>query len=203
MASRLFRGIQTRLFLFYPSASFERKSDVAGIIPAISCWVVIGKLGFGYIPSLSTRAPNLLSLVKVIKTGSPIPHLSTFSDPLVFSSPLWLAVVPFPTLPATPQPVATSSSSFLPASSPSCYSNGSAELQHQVPDTTEESLHLEKSLIATTLSRCCNNPLSLSFGFIYNSQPVFSIIFLAPPFATHSCHFPAMDSRWSTRHLSV
>lgn len=97
------------------------------------------------IPSPSTRTPNLLSPVNGVKTGSPIPHLSTPPGPPVFSSPLRPAAVPFRTSPATPQPVAISSSSSLPTSSPPYYSNGSAELQHQVSDATEESLHLEKS----------------------------------------------------------
>lgn len=97
------------------------------------------------IPSPSTRTPNLLSPVNGVKTGSPIPHLSTPPGPPVFSSPLRPAAVPFRTSPATPQPVAISSSSSLPTSSPPYYSNGSAELQHRVSDATEESLHLEKS----------------------------------------------------------
>ncbi|KAJ0039503.1 hypothetical protein Pint_26972 [Pistacia integerrima] len=47
-------------------------------------------------------------------------------------------VVPFRTSPATPQPVAFSSGSSLPTSSPPHFSNGSTELQHQVPYVIEE-----------------------------------------------------------------
>ncbi|GFP80605.1 protein transport protein sec23a [Phtheirospermum japonicum] len=73
-------------------------------------------------------------------TGSPVPRMSTPPGPPVFSSPLQPAAVPFRTSPATPQPIAYSSGSSLPTSSPPPpFSNGSAELQHQTSsDVTEE-----------------------------------------------------------------
>ncbi|KAL3616177.1 Protein transport protein Sec23A [Castilleja foliolosa] len=73
-------------------------------------------------------------------TGSPVPRLSTPPGPPVFSSPLQPAAVPFRTSPATPQPIAYSSGSSLPTSSPPPpFSTGSAELQHlSSPDATEE-----------------------------------------------------------------
>uniref|UniRef100_A0A5B7A2S4 Protein transport protein SEC23 n=1 Tax=Davidia involucrata TaxID=16924 RepID=A0A5B7A2S4_DAVIN len=90
------------------------------------------------IPSPSIRTPNLLSPANGIRNAGPVPHLSTPPGPPVFSSPLQPAAVPFRTSPATPQPVAFSSGSSLPTSSPPHFSNGSVELQHQVSDTTEE-----------------------------------------------------------------
>ncbi|KAI8522423.1 hypothetical protein RHMOL_RhmolMtG0009800 (mitochondrion) [Rhododendron molle] len=75
-----------------------------------------------------------------IRYGSPVPHLSTPPGPPVFSSPLRPAAVPFRTSPATPQPVAFSSTSSLPTSSPPHFSNGSVELQHEVSDATEQSV---------------------------------------------------------------
>ncbi|KAL0457709.1 UNVERIFIED_CONTAM: hypothetical protein Slati_0398100, partial [Sesamum latifolium] len=59
--------------------------------------------------------------------------------PPVFSSPLQPAAVPFRTSPATPQPVAYSSGSSLPTSSPPPrFSNGSVELHNQTSDVTLE-----------------------------------------------------------------
>lgn len=58
----------------------------------------------------------------------------------MFSSPLRPAAAPFRTSPATPQPVAFSSTSSLPTSSPPHFSNGSVELQHEVSDATEQSV---------------------------------------------------------------
>ncbi|KAJ0053291.1 hypothetical protein Pint_00762 [Pistacia integerrima] len=96
------------------------------------------KLQHDPIASPSIRTPNMLSPANGINSGSPIPHLSTPPGPPVFTSPVRPAAVPFRTSPATPQPVAFSSGSSLPTSSPPPFSNGSAELQHQVPDVIEE-----------------------------------------------------------------
>lgn len=96
-------------------------------------------------PSPSIKAPNLLSPVNGISNGSPIPHLSTPPGPPVFSSPLRPAAVPFRTSPSTPQPVAFSSGSSIPTSSPAPNSNLSVELQHQVSDSTQESLLVGES----------------------------------------------------------
>ncbi|KAA8549015.1 hypothetical protein F0562_000699 [Nyssa sinensis] len=90
------------------------------------------------IPSPSIKTPNLLSPANGIRNAGPVPHMSTPPGPPVFSSPLQPAAVPFRTSPATPQPVAFSSGSSLPKSSPPHFSNGSVELQHQVSDATEE-----------------------------------------------------------------
>ncbi|XP_051152195.1 protein transport protein SEC23 [Andrographis paniculata] len=89
-------------------------------------------------PSPSIKTPNLPSPANGIRTGSPVPLMSTPPGPPVFSSPLQPAAVPFRTSPATPQPVAYSSSSSLPTSSPLHFSNGSVELQHQPSDATED-----------------------------------------------------------------
>ncbi|XP_057995882.1 protein transport protein SEC23 A isoform X2 [Hevea brasiliensis] len=91
-------------------------------------------------PSPSIKPPNLLSPL----VGKPIPHLSTPPGPPVFTSPVRPAAVPFRTSPATPQPVAFSSGSSLPTSSPPHFSNGSTELQHQVPLATEDSVSIEE-----------------------------------------------------------
>ncbi|KAF2304818.1 hypothetical protein GH714_038062 [Hevea brasiliensis] len=95
-------------------------------------------------PSPSIKTPNLLSPFNGIKSGSPIPHLSTPPGPPVFTSPVRPAAVPFRTSPATPQPVAFSTGSSLPTSSPPHFSNGSVELQHQVPQATEDSISIEE-----------------------------------------------------------
>ncbi|XP_041022094.1 protein transport protein SEC23 [Juglans microcarpa x Juglans regia] len=90
--------------------------------------------------SPSRESPNLPSSANGVRSGSPIPHLSTPPGPPVFTSPVRPAAVPFRSSPASPQPVAFASGSFLPASSPSHFSNGSVELQHQVSDVTENSI---------------------------------------------------------------
>jgi hypothetical protein len=61
--------------------------------------------------------------------------------------------VPFRTSPATPQPVAFSSGSTLPTSSPPHFSNGSIELQHQVPLATNDSTPFEESSCALFSAR--------------------------------------------------
>lgn len=63
--------------------------------------------------------------------------MSTPPGPPVFSSPIRPAAVPFRSSPASPQPVAFSS---LPTSSQPSFSNGSAELHHQVSDATVDAL---------------------------------------------------------------
>ncbi|KAL6968724.1 Protein transport protein Sec23A [Sarracenia purpurea var. burkii] len=92
------------------------------------------------IPSPSIKTPTVPSPVNGIRTGSPVPHLSTPPGPPVFSSPLQPAAVPFRTSPATPQPVALSSASSLPTSLPPHFSNGSVEFQHEVSDATDQSV---------------------------------------------------------------
>ncbi|KAK4407868.1 hypothetical protein Sango_0367800 [Sesamum angolense] len=89
--------------------------------------------------SPSIKTPNLPSPANGIRAGSPVPHMSTPPGPPVFSSPLQPAAVPFRTSPATPQPVAYSSGSSLPTSSPPPrFSNGSVELHNQTSDVTVE-----------------------------------------------------------------
>ncbi|KAG8387231.1 hypothetical protein BUALT_Bualt03G0231700 [Buddleja alternifolia] len=87
-------------------------------------------------PSITTPPPNLPSPANGIRTGSPVPLMSTPPGPPVFSSPpLQPAAVPFRTSPATPQPIAYSSTSSLPTSSPPHFSNGSPP---QITSVTEE-----------------------------------------------------------------
>jgi hypothetical protein len=88
----------------------------------------------------SIESSNVPSPANGVKSGSPIPHLSTPPGPPVFTSPVRPAAVPFRSSPASPQPVAFSSGSFLPMSSPPNLSNGSAELQQQISDGTENSV---------------------------------------------------------------
>ncbi|KAK9035674.1 hypothetical protein V6N11_077708 [Hibiscus sabdariffa] len=66
--------------------------------------------------------------------------------PSVFTSPIRPTAVPFRTSPATPQPVALSSGSSLPTSSPPYFSNGSVELQQKFPSAIEEPVPDGKSL---------------------------------------------------------
>jgi len=86
--------------------------------------------------SPSMKSPSLLSPANGIRTGSPIPRLSTPPGPPVFNTPVKPAAVPFRTSPATPQPMAYSSAnSSLPVSTPSFYSNGSSVgSQRDLPD---------------------------------------------------------------------
>ncbi|XP_058077782.1 protein transport protein SEC23 A-like [Magnolia sinica] len=91
---------------------------------------------------LSPQSPQqdpLLSTANGIKTGSPARQFSTPPAPPVFSSPLRPAAVPFRTSPVSPQPVAFSSGSSLPTSSPPLYSNGLVELQSHTPAASDES----------------------------------------------------------------
>ncbi|XP_015891797.3 protein transport protein SEC23 A [Ziziphus jujuba] len=90
------------------------------------------------IPSPSIQAPTTASPANGVKSGSPPPHLSTPPGPPVFSSPVRPAAVPFRASPSTPQPVAFSSGSSLPTSSPPHFSNGSVDLLHQTSDVTED-----------------------------------------------------------------
>ncbi|ONI14696.1 hypothetical protein PRUPE_3G002800 [Prunus persica] len=91
-------------------------------------------------PSPSLKTPNASSPANGLKTGSPIPHLSTPPGPPVFTSPVRPAAVPFRASPATPQPVAFSPGSSLPTSSPLNFSNGSHELQHELSNVTEDDI---------------------------------------------------------------
>lgn len=83
--------------------------------------------------SPSIRTPPVLSPANGVNTGSPVSHLSTPPGPPVFR-PVRPAAVPFRTSPASPQPVALSSGSSLPTSSPPQFSNGSFDLQHQASE---------------------------------------------------------------------
>uniref|UniRef100_A0A7N0UMJ1 Protein transport protein SEC23 n=1 Tax=Kalanchoe fedtschenkoi TaxID=63787 RepID=A0A7N0UMJ1_KALFE len=71
--------------------------------------------------------------------------MSTPPGPPVFSSPVLPAAVPFRTSPATPQPVAFSSGTSLPTSSPPHFSNGSAEIERQVSDVIEETQTVDEA----------------------------------------------------------
>ncbi|KAJ6758360.1 hypothetical protein OIU74_025103 [Salix koriyanagi] len=108
------------------------------------------KLQQDQIPSPSLQNPKLLSPANGVRTGSLVPHLNT---PPVFTSPVWPAAVPFRTSPATPQPVAFTSGSTLPTSSSPHFSNGSIELQHQVPFATNDSIPFKESSCALFSAR--------------------------------------------------
>ncbi|KAL1312686.1 hypothetical protein HN51_039276 [Arachis hypogaea] len=88
--------------------------------------------------SPSVKPPNSSSPANGVKSGSLVPHMSTPPGPPVFTSPVRPAAVPFRTSPASPRPLAFSSGSSLPTSSPPRFSNGSVELQHQVSDSIED-----------------------------------------------------------------
>ncbi|CAK7348537.1 unnamed protein product [Dovyalis caffra] len=152
------------------------------------------KLQQDQIPSPSFQNPNLLSPANGVKTGSPVPHLSTPPGPPVFTSPVRPAAVPFRTSPATPQPVAFSSGSTLPTSSPPHFSNGSVELQHQVPLAAEDSTSIEESSCVLFSAhkvlkqkKLANVP-SLGFGALFSPgreiSPGPQIIHRDP----HRCH---------------
>lgn len=90
--------------------------------------------------SSSIRSPNVPSPSNGVNTGSPITHLSTPPGPPVFTSPVRPAAVPFRASPVTPQPLAFSSGSSIPTSSPPQFSNGVVDFQHQVSDVREDSV---------------------------------------------------------------
>ncbi|GLT71958.1 hypothetical protein SLA2020_439390 [Shorea laevis] len=114
----------------------------------------------------SIDSSNVPSPANGVKSGSPIPHLSTPPGPPVFTSPVRPAAVPFRSSPASPQPVAFSSGSFLPTSSPPNLSNGSVELQQQISDGTANSVpagELSYVLFSAHKKKQANVP-SLGFG---------------------------------------
>ncbi|XP_061961807.1 protein transport protein SEC23 A [Populus nigra] len=130
------------------------------------------KLQQDQIPSPFFQNPNLLSPANGVR--SPVPHLSTPPGPPVFKSPVRPAAVPFWTSPATPQPIAFSSGSTLPTSSPPHFSNGSVELQHQVPLATEDSTLVNESSCAlfsahkVLKQKKLTNVPSLGFGALFS-----------------------------------
>lgn len=73
-------------------------------------------------------------------SSSPSTQFSTPPGPPIFSSPLRPAAVPFQTSPASPQPVAFSSGSTLPTSSPLNFTNGSAQFPLQHTAGVEETI---------------------------------------------------------------
>lgn len=113
--------------------------------------------------SPSMGSPNVPSPANGVKSGSPIPHLSTPPGPPVFTSPVRPAAVPFRSSPASPQPVAFSSGSFLPASSPSHFSNGSVELQHHVSNITENPMPAGESPYVLFSAHKVSSELSSSY----------------------------------------
>nr|DAD32941.1 TPA_asm: hypothetical protein HUJ06_011792 [Nelumbo nucifera] len=123
------------------------------------------------LPSSSSKTSSIPSPANGIKTGSPVPQFSTPPGPPVFSSPLQPAAVPFRASPASPQPVAFSSGSSLPTSSP-LYRNGSAELQSEASDVAEVSmLSRESPCVLFTAHKVLKhkkqaNVPSLGFGAI-------------------------------------
>ncbi|KAI4319918.1 hypothetical protein MLD38_033457 [Melastoma candidum] len=83
------------------------------------------------------RTPGVQTLPNGVSPGSTTPQMSTPPGPPVFTSPVRPAAVPFRSSPSTPQPVAFSTAPALPTASPH-FSNGSAELQHQISDAMGE-----------------------------------------------------------------
>ncbi|KAB1200432.1 Protein transport protein SEC23 [Morella rubra] len=128
------------------------------------------KLQQDKIASPAMGSPSVPSPANGVKSGSPIPHLSTPPGPPVFTSPVRPAAVPFRSSPASPQPVAFSSGSFLPAASPSHFSNGSVEFQQQVSESTENSMPAgESSYVLFSADKILKqkkqaNVLSIGFG---------------------------------------
>uniref|UniRef100_A0A7N0UWI4 Protein transport protein SEC23 n=2 Tax=Kalanchoe fedtschenkoi TaxID=63787 RepID=A0A7N0UWI4_KALFE len=95
--------------------------------------------------SPSMRTPSMMSPSNGARGGSPVPHMSTPPGPPIFTSPVLPAAVPFRTPPATPQPVAFSSGTSLPTSSPPHFSNGLAEIDRQVSDVIEETQTVDEA----------------------------------------------------------
>uniref|UniRef100_A0A2P2MW30 Protein transport protein SEC23 n=1 Tax=Rhizophora mucronata TaxID=61149 RepID=A0A2P2MW30_RHIMU len=128
----------------------------------------------GQMVSHSLKTPNVLSPANGVKTGSPNPHLSTPPGPPVFTSPVRPAAVPFRSSPATPQPVAFPSGSSLPTSLPPQFSNGSIELQHQVPQTTDDAVAVDGSPCVlfsahkVLKQKKLSNVRSLGFGALFS-----------------------------------
>nr|AAK59590.1 putative protein transport factor [Arabidopsis thaliana] len=128
--------------------------------------------------SPSMKSPSLLSPANGIRTGSPIPRLSTPPGPPVFNTPVKPAAVPFRTSPATPQPMAYSSAnSSLPVSTPSFYSNGSSVgSQRDLPDVVrmEEPIAADSPYVLFSANKVLKqkklaNVASLGFGAIVSA----------------------------------
>ncbi|KAI4340976.1 hypothetical protein MLD38_025759 [Melastoma candidum] len=83
------------------------------------------------------RTPGGQTPPNGVSPSSNTPQMSTPPGPPVFTSPVRAAAVPFRSSPSTLQPVAFSAAPTLPTASPH-FSNGSAELQHQISDAMEE-----------------------------------------------------------------
>ncbi|PKU70200.1 protein transport protein SEC23 [Dendrobium catenatum] len=75
-----------------------------------------------------------------VSSSSPPTQFSTPPGPPIFSSPLRPAAVPFQTSPASPQPVAFSSGSTLPTSSPPNFTNGTTQFPLQYTSAVEETI---------------------------------------------------------------
>lgn len=88
----------------------------------------------------SSRSLGSPDAVSGVLSSSPSTQFSTPPGPPIFSSPLRPAAVPFQTSPATPQPVAFSSGSTLPTSSPLNFTNGSAQFPLQHTAGVEETI---------------------------------------------------------------
>lgn len=131
------------------------------------------------VASPSLRTPNMQSPSNGVmpSAGSPSSHLSTPPGPPVFSSPVRPAAVPFRSSPSTPQPVAFSSSSPLPtASSPLHFSNGSAELQHQISDSVDEPVDTSKAAHVLFSSHKVTFAFCMVTAFVL--QPTYDIYIL-------------------------
>ncbi|KAK8954523.1 hypothetical protein KSP39_PZI002816 [Platanthera zijinensis] len=89
---------------------------------------------------LSSRSPGARNTGGSISSGSSPGQFSTPPGPPIFSSPLRPAAVPFQTSPASPQPVAFSSGSTLPTSSPPNFTNGMPQLPIEHTSGVEESV---------------------------------------------------------------
>ncbi|KAK7269551.1 hypothetical protein RIF29_22282 [Crotalaria pallida] len=89
-------------------------------------------------PNFLSPTPNSNANANGASALGPVPQLSTPPGPPVFTSPVRPAAVPFRTSPAAPQPLAFSSDSSLPPSSPLQFSNGSFELPLHVSDAVED-----------------------------------------------------------------
>ncbi|XP_031111656.1 protein transport protein sec23-1 [Ipomoea triloba] len=148
------------------------------------------------VPSPSIKTPNLPSSANGIRTGSPVPHLSTPPGPPRFSPPIQPAAVPFRTSPAVPQPVVFSSGSSLPTSSPPHFSNGSLEELHQTSGDREEwtnsteSPNVVFSAYKVFKQKKLANVLSLGFGALVSPGREVSLgpqIIQRDPIRCHNC----------------
>ncbi|XP_039001213.1 uncharacterized protein LOC120127367 [Hibiscus syriacus] len=83
------------------------------------------------------------------------PGYERYPGPPVFLSTIRPAAMPFRASHSAPQPLAFSSGSCLPTSSPPGFSNGSVELHQQLSSAMDESMPAGVTMRLFSVHKCC------------------------------------------------